>query len=210
MSIVQANILDHIRRRGRGKVYTSKDLLRFGSRAAIDQALPRLVKAGQLQRLGRGLYYYPKNNRRLGMTVGPAADEIACALARQTGSRIAPSGALAANQLGLSTQVPAKQVYLTDGRSREVRVGNQLFALKHVAPKELPLGSPVSAAVFQAIRFLGADSIDEGIIAQLGRRLTTAQRQDLLRDAHYTTGWIGDIVRKITTGNHAAKESIHG
>ncbi|NLS92626.1 MAG: type IV toxin-antitoxin system AbiEi family antitoxin domain-containing protein [Planctomycetaceae bacterium] len=76
MSIVQANIIDHIRRRGRGKVYTSKDLLRFGSRAAIDQALPRLVKAGQLQRLGRGLYYYPKNNRRLGMTVGPDADEI--------------------------------------------------------------------------------------------------------------------------------------
>ena len=164
MTPVQDVILDQLRHRSRGKVYTSKDLVHLGNRAAVDQALSRLARDGTLQRLARGLYYYPRTNPRLGIVVSPSADDIASALARQTGSRIAPSGALAANRLGLSTQVPAKHVYLTDGRSREVRVGNQVFAMKHVVPKELPIGSPVSAAVFQALRFLGSDSIDDAVI----------------------------------------------
>jgi hypothetical protein len=209
MTDVQDAIVDHLQHRGRGKVYTSKDLLHLGGRAAIDQALSRLAKAGTLQRLARGLYYYPRTNPRLGMVVGPDAQEIADALARQTGSRIAPSGALAANRLGLSTQVSAKHVYLTDGRSREVRVGKQVFAMKHVAPKELPLSNPLSVAVLQALRYLGAGSIDDGVVSRLRRRLSNKQRQDLLRDARYTTGWIAEIVRRIG-GNDHSREAAHG
>ena len=210
MTNVQDVILDYLRHRGRGKVYTSKDLVHLGSRAAIDQTLSRLSKQGTLQRLARGLYYYPRTNPRLGMVVSPSADEIAAALARQTGSRIAPSGALAANRLGLSTQVPAKPVYLTDGRSREVRVGNQVFAMKHVAPKELPIGNPVSAAVFQALRYLGSSSIDEDVISRLRRCLSAKHRQQLLRDARYTTGWIADIVRKIGASACVQEAAVHG
>jgi hypothetical protein len=210
MTNVQDPILDYLRHRGRGKVYTSKDLLHLGSRAAIDQALSRLARVGTLQRLARGLYYYPRTNPRLDMVVSPDAEKIADALARQTGSRITPSGALAANRLGLSTQVPAKHVYLTDGRSREVRVGKQVFVMKHVAPKELPIGNPVSAAVFQALRYLGASSIDKHVISQLRRRLSAKQRQQLLRDARYTTGWIADIVRKIGAGNRVEEVAVHG
>lgn len=207
---VQDVILDYLRRRGRGKVYTSKDLAHLGSRAAIDQTLSRLARDGTLQRLARGLYYYPRTNARLDMVVSPNAEEIADALARQTGSRIAPSGALAANRLGLSTQVPAKHVYLTDGRSREVQVGNQVFAMKHVAPKELPIGNPVSAAVFQALRYLGSDSIDDTVISRLRRHLSTKQRRQLLRDARYTTGWIADIVRKIGAGDRVEEVVTDG
>ena len=210
MTNVKDVILDYLRHRGRGKVYTSKDLVHLGSRAAIDQTLSRLSKQGTLQRLARGLYYYPRTNPRLGMVVSPSADEIAAALARQTGSRIAPSGALAANRLGLSTQVPAKPVYLTDGRSREVRVGNQVFAMKHVAPKELPIGNPVSAAVFQALRYLGSSSIDEDVISRLCRRLSAKHRHQLLRDARYTTGWIADIVRKIGASARIQEAAVHG
>lgn len=210
MTNVQDAIFDYLRHRSRGKVYTSKDLGQLGNRAAVDQALSRLARDGTLQRLARGLYYYPKTNPRLGIVVSPSADEIAAALARQTGSRIAPSGALAANRLGLSTQVPAKHVYLTDGRSREVRVGNQVFFMKHVAPKDLPIGSPVSAAVFQAIRYLGSDSIDDTVVSRLRRRLSIKQRQQLLRDARYTTGWIADIVRKIGTSDRVEEAAIYG
>ena len=210
MTNVQDVILDQLRQRSRSRVYTSKDLVHLGSRAAVDQALSRLARDGTLQRLARGLYYYPRTNLRLGIVVNPREEEIASALARQTGSRIAPSGALAANRLGLSTQVPAKHVYLTDGRSREVRVGNQVFAMKHVAPKELPVGSPVSAAVFQALRFLGSDSIDDTVISRLRRRLSIKQRQQLLRDARYTTGWIGDAVRKVGATDHIQEAAIHG
>ena len=210
MTNVQDVILDYLRRRSRGKVYTSKDLVHLGNRAAVDQALSRLARDGTVQRLARGLYYYPRTNPRLGIVVSANADEIAAALARQTGSRIAPSGALAANRFGLSTQVPAKYVYLTDGRSREVGVGNQVFAMKHVAPKELPIGNPVSAAVFQALRYLGSDTIDNTVISRLRRRLSTKQRRQLLQDARYTTGWIADIVRKIGVTDRVEEAAIHG
>jgi hypothetical protein len=210
MANIHAEILDYLRHQGAGVVCTSKDLIHLGSRAAVDQALSRLTKTGEIQRLTRGLYYYPKTNARLGIVVGPNADDIAGALARQTGSRIAPSGALAANQLGLSTQVPAKYVYLTDGRSREIRVGNQTFTMKHVAPKELPIGNHVSAAVFQALRYLGSDSVDDEVLQRLRRRLSAKQRRELLLDARYTTGWIGDIVRKIAHDDRAEEGATHG
>ncbi len=210
MTPVQDVILDQLRHRSRGKVYTSKDLVHLGNRAAVDQALSRLARDGTLQRLARGLYYYPRTNPRLGIVVSPSADDIASALARQTGSRIAPSGALAANRLGLSTQVPAKNVYLTDGRSREVRVGNQVFAMKHVVPKELPIGSPVSAAVFQALRYLGPNSVDDTVISRLRRRLSSKQRKQLLQDARYTTAWIAEIVRKIGAGDRVAEAAVDG
>lgn len=194
----QTAIQHRMARAGQGKVFIAKDFLDLGSRDAVDQALSRLVKSEDIQRLGRGLYHLPQLNARLGIAVVPDADEIADALARQTGSRVVPSGAFAANQLGLSTQVPSRPVYLTDGRSREVRVGNSVFTIKHVAPKELPLGSRLSATVFQALKHLGKDAIDDQSIARLRRLLPAKARKELRRDARYTTEWIGSLVRLIT------------
>src|SRR5262245_24533067 len=113
MSPTHAEILRRMRGSDRGKVFTSKDFLDAGSREALDQALSRLLRTGAIQRLGRRLYCYPQKNPRLGIPVSPDPDEIAQPLARQTGSRIVPSGAVAANRLGLSMQVPAKPTYLT-------------------------------------------------------------------------------------------------
>jgi hypothetical protein len=197
MSNIQDDILDRIRRQGRGKVFTPKDFLDMGSRAAADQSLSRLVKAGEIQRLARGLYQYPRMNKRLGIPLGPDLDEIAEALARQTGSRVVPSGAVAANRLGLSTQVPAKPIYLTDGRTRQVRIGNITIQIRHAAPKELPVGSQTSAMVFQALRHIGQAAVDDPVIARLRRALSPKQRQELLQDARYTTDWIAAVVRQV-------------
>ena len=197
MSTIQDTILDRIRGQGRGKVFTPKDFLDLGSRDAADQSLSRLAKSGEIQRLGRGLYHYPRMNDRLGIPLGPDLDEIAEALARQTGSRVVPSGAVAANRLGLSTQVPAKPVYLTDGRTRQVRIGSTTFQLRHAAPKELPVGCRTSAMVFQALRHLGQAAVDHQVMAQLRRALSAEQLQELLRDARYTTDWIASVVRQV-------------
>jgi hypothetical protein len=205
---IQDIVVDRLRRRGRGKVFTPKDFLDIGSREAVDQALSRLAKAETVQRLGRGLYCYPKINKRLGIAIPPDVDEIADALARQTGSRIAPSGATAANRLGLSTQVPAKPVYLTDGRSRQVRVGNFVVVVKHVAPKELPVGNRTSATVLQALRHLGRDAVDSTVVSRIRNALSPRNRTQLLQDARYTTDWIADAVRKIA-GDQAEAVS-HG
>lgn len=194
---MQDKIVERLRRQGQGKVFTPKDFLDLGSRESVDQALSRLAKAETVQRLGRGLYCYPKINKRLGIIISPDADEIASALARQTGSRIAPSGAMAANRLGLSTQVPAKPVYLTDGRSRKVRIGNFLIVVKHVAPKELPVGNQISATVLQALRYLGKEAIDSTVINRIRKALLPKYRSKLLLDSKYTTDWIADAVRKI-------------
>lgn len=208
MLAVQDQILDRIHSAGRGKVFTSKDFLDLGSRDAIDQALSRLARTGEIQRLGRGLYHFPQMNERLGISLNPDADEIAEALARQTGSRIAPSGAMAANRLGLSTQVPAKPVYLTDGRTRQLRVGNLVFVMRHTPPKELPLGSRISAMVFQALRHLGRSAVDSQAISRLRRTLSLQQKGELLRDSRYTTDWIADVVRQVA--NEKPEIVTHG
>src|SRR6266849_1211208 len=205
---IQDKIVDRLRRQGRGKVFTPKDFLDLGRREAVDQALSRLAKAETVQRLGRGLYYYPKINKRLGIAIPPDVDEFADALARQTGSRIVPSGATAANRLGLSTQVPAKPVYLTDGRSRQVRVGNFVIVIKHVSPKELPVGNRTSATVLQALRHLGQDAVDSTVVSRIRKALSPRKRSQLLRDARYTTDWIADAVRKIAEDQ--ARGASHG
>jgi hypothetical protein len=197
MSTIQDGILDRIRGNDRGKVFTPKDFLDLGSRDAADQSLSRLARGGEIRRLGRGLYHYPRVNERLGIPIGPDPDEIAEALGRQTGSRVLPSGAAAANRLGLSTQVPAKPVYLTDGRTRQVRIGGMVFQIRHAAPKELSAASRTSAMVFQALRHLGQAAVDEQVIARLRRVLSADQQQELLRDSRYTTDWIAAVVRQV-------------
>ena len=194
---VQAKVLLRMRRLGPGKVHTSKDFLDLGSRAAVDQVLSRLVEHRTIKRLGRGLYYIPRFNQSLGIESAPDVDEVARTLARQTGSRIVPSGAVAANRLGLSTQVPAKPVYLTDGRTRTVRVGNVAVLLKHAPPKDLPLGNPESALVFQGLRYMGKDAVGTNVIASLRQTLSPGKRRQLLKDARYVTDWIADAVRKV-------------
>jgi hypothetical protein len=136
-------------------------------------------------------------NDALGIELAPDVDEVAQALARKTRSRIVPSGAVAANALGLSTQVPARPVYLTDGRTRQVRIGNTVFTVKHAAPKDLPLGSPLSAMVFQALRYLGRDAITEETVARLRRRLSPGEKRKLLADARYATDWVAAVVRQV-------------
>ena len=180
MNSIQDHILDRIRGQGRGRVFTPKDFLDLGSRDAADQSLSRLVRGGEIQRLGRGLYYFPRMNQRLGIPIGPDPDEIAEALARQTGSLVVPSGAVAANRLGLSAQVPAKPVYLTNGRTREVKIGTTTFRLQHAAPKDL-----------------GQVAVDDRVLSQLRGALSVGQLKELLRDASHTTDWIGAVVRKV-------------
>ncbi|NNM89169.1 MAG: hypothetical protein HKL95_11710 [Phycisphaerae bacterium] len=197
MDAVKQIILQRIRSGGRGAVFTPKDFLDVASRYATDQALSRLVRSGGIQRLGRGLYYYPRVNRRLGIALSPDVDQIAQAIGRQTGSRMVPSGAVAANIFGLSTQVPAKFVYLSDGRSRRIRIDKMELQIKHVAPKELPSGSQTSALVFQALRYLGKPAVDAHVVARLKTVIRTKDKLELVKDARYTTDWIADVVRQI-------------
>jgi hypothetical protein len=158
MKTTLASVPDRIMKRarggGRGGVFTPSDYLDLAGRATVDQALSRLVKGGKLRRLARGLYDFPQLHPKLG-PLSPAPDDVAQALARETGSHVQIFGARAANALGLSTQVPAKSIYLTDGPSRRVVLGKRVVDLRHASPKHLIAPGSPAGTVVQALRHLG-------------------------------------------------------
>src|SRR5882724_4699187 len=152
---VGARILNGVHGHGRGWVFTPTDFSsRFGNRAAVDQALSRLTRSGAIRRLARGLYVYPRINPRLGV-ISPPPDAVAKAIARKTRSRLQVDGAQAANALGVSTQVPAHAIYLTDGPSRRVPIGRNVVTLRHTTARHLIAPGSQAGAVVQALRYLG-------------------------------------------------------
>ena len=136
MITVADKILARAKRHGAGWVFSAKHMSDVGTRAATDQALGRLVRDGIVRRLARGLYDLPQVHPVLGL-LSPNPDAVAAAAAEQVGHRLQISPARAANALGLSSQVPAKMVYLTDGSSRKIKVGQQVIYLKHAGPRAL-------------------------------------------------------------------------
>jgi hypothetical protein len=196
MQSIDSKVLNRIRGTGRGSVFTPGTFLDLGSRDAIDKALSRLAQKGIIRRLGRGLYDYPKAHPVLG-TLQPAPDVVAGVLSGNQGTRIQPTGAYAANLLGLSTQVPAKIVYLTDGLSRLVRVGNMDIRLQHTTPRNMATAGRISGLVIQALRHLGPKYVDDTIIRILKRKLSADDKKQLLKDIAFAPAWIGAYFRII-------------
>ena len=184
---------------------TAKDFLDLAGRDAVDQALRRLGKQGDLNRIGRGLYHKPRFNHKLGIDVPPDPDKIADAIGRQTGDRVAPSSNVIANQFGLSTQIPAKPVYLTTGRSRNIQVGSQTYRLKHVSASKLPDTSTAVGRALQAINAIGPNP-DQSTLDRIRSTLTNKQCKALADQARYSVGWVADSARQIA----AHPESIIG
>ncbi len=180
----------------RGWVFTPDHFKALGSRDATASALKRHKQAGLIRQLARGLYDYPKIDKQLG-PLQPSNDDIARALAGRDATRLQPSGAYAANLLGLSTQVPMKVVYLTDGRSRMVQIGKRQIALKNTTPRNMATAGKISGLVIQALRHLGQKHVDTQVIAQLDRRLDVTARRQLMKDIRYAPAWIADIFHQL-------------
>ena len=111
--------------------------------------------------------------------------------------KIQPSGAYAANLLGLTEQVPAKVVFFTDGPNRKVQVGKRTIILKRTTPKNMATAGRISGLVIQALRYLKQVNVDSTIIARLKRRLSYDDKSTLMNDIRYAPVWIGNIFRKI-------------
>ncbi|PIZ13874.1 MAG: hypothetical protein COY53_02330 [Elusimicrobia bacterium CG_4_10_14_0_8_um_filter_37_32] len=196
MQSVVSKIKKRIYSKNKGFVFTKGHFLDLGNRTAVAKALERLADAGYIRRLARGLYDYPENHRVMGNL--PANYEcIAQALAGRDNLRIQPSGAYAANLLGLTEQVPAKIVFLTDGDNRLVQINNQQIVLKRTTPKNMATAGTVSGLVIQALRYLGKHHIDDKVIGVLKKRLTDKDKRQLMRDFRYTPAWIGSIFKQL-------------
>ncbi len=180
-----------------GAVFVTRDFLELGSRAAVDEALSRLAREGVIQRLGRGLYDFPQLHPVSGpVPAGP--DQIAAALARKIGSRLQIAGGQAANALGLYTQVPARAVYLTDGRRRSIRVGGQTIELRHAGPRSLAGAGRTEGTVIQALRHLGPEQVNAEVIERVRQTLTVREKAALRREALNAPGWLVPTLQEIT------------
>lgn len=193
---IERSIVARIRRRGEGWVFSPTDFLDVGTRPAVDKALSRMVAAGSIRRLTRGLYDLPQHHPVVGATA-PSVDRIAQAMAGKAASRLQPTGAYAANLLGLSEQVPAKVVFLTDGRSKRVRLGNLEIGLKQTSPRNMATAGRISGLLIQALRFLGKTNVTDETVKRLDRRLSREDRKQLLKDVGFAPAWIGDIIRRL-------------
>ena len=202
MQSIEGRIVARIRGRARGTCFTPRAFLDLGSPEAVRVALHRLQKRGTIRRLTRGLYDFPKQHPIIGL-LSPSPDEIAKALSERDASRLQPSGAYAANLLGLSEQVPARIVFLTDGPARHVRIGRQEIVLKNTTTRNMATAGRNSGTIIQALRHVGARQIGKLTVAQLRQTLPKSDKAQLKRDRIYAPGWMHWIIDAIAEDSHA-------
>lgn len=193
---IDNQVLARIRGKGRGAVIVPGDFLDLGSRQAIGVALHRLTKKGTIRHLARGVYDFPKHHPVLGVLL-PPPEAVARALAGRDRTRLQPAGAYAANTLGLSEQVPARAVFLTDGPSRKVRIGPMTIELRQTTPRNMAAAGRLSGLVIQALRELGAPHVTPERVAHLKRTLPAYQRRELLNDLTLAPAWMHPILREL-------------
>ena len=150
---LKQRILDRVGAPGAG-VWTAVDFLDLGGRAAVDKALQRLVADGDLRRIDRGLYDRPALNKLTKAPAAPSTQGVVDAIARRDQARLLVDGMTAANDLGLTTAVPAQVVVLTDARLKPVQLGAQLIRFKQAAPSRLYWAGRPAMRVVQALFWL--------------------------------------------------------
>lgn len=193
---IDKKLISRIRGKGRGSVWTPADFADLGERAAIAKALSRHVEAGDIKRIGRGIYAYPRTHPVLG-ELTPPIETIVDALKGRDQVRLLPTGAYAANLLHLSEQVPARIVFLSDGPNRKVQIGNTEIKFKHVAPKRVAAADRVSGLIIEALRYMGEDSVNDRSVATIAKAIDERQARQLISDLRLAPAWMRPHLRTI-------------
>ena len=190
-------IRDRINQSEIGTVYVAVDFVDISDKTSVNAYLARLVDEGLIRRVLRGVYDKPEYNDFLGEYVAPSPDKVANALARNFGWTIVPCGDTALNLLGLSTQVPAAWVYVSDGTYKEYTYDNTTIQFKKTTNKEVSKLSYKTALTVQALKALGKDKIDDIILTRLSKLLTAEEKKTMLEEAKAATSWIYEYIKLI-------------
>ncbi|MBF2761475.1 MAG: hypothetical protein ISN28_14660 [Ectothiorhodospiraceae bacterium AqS1] len=196
MKRLTERILEHAEQLPEGTPLTAKGLLRFGTRAGVDQALSRLAKRRELIRAGRGIYFLPINGR-FG-TRSPLVGLAIKALAEQQGETIVPNGASAANLLRLTRQMPVRYLYLTSGRSRTLMFGKQRVKLRHAPAWQLSYANRPAGKAIRALDWLGPEHAEKGL-RKLKETLPSKEFEDLVAAAPRLPTWLARIITRGAT-----------
>lgn len=195
MTSVEENIIKHFDKAKAGTIFYPGDFDNYGSIEAINTALHRLAQLNYIKRLAHGIYAKPYKSKYIG-EVYPGAEEIAKAIAKRDKARLLPTGLAAQNKLGLSTQVPMKFVYYTDGPARNVKLENTTITFRKASPKKMALRGKISKLVVMALADIGQENFtteEENKILDLLRKEKT---EDLKHDIKLAPRWIGRIMAK--------------
>ena len=190
-------IRDRINRSDIGTVYVAVDFVDISDKTSVNAYLARLVDDGLIRRVLRGVYDKPEYNDFLGEYVAPSPNKVANALARNFGWTIVPCGDTALNLLGLSTQVPAEWVYVSDGTYKKYTYDNTTIEFKRTTNKEVSKLSYKTALTVQALKALGKEKIDDTVINRLTKLLTTDEKKTMIEEAKAATSWIYEYIKLI-------------
>lgn len=202
MEATETKISHQINAKPKGTLFFPEDFKSCGGDESIRVALHRMVKRGEIERMAHGIYTLPKQSKLIGK-VYPSVDEVAQAIAKRDRARIIPTGAYALHALGLSSQVPTKVVYLTDGAPRIVKVGRQTILFKRTTPKNLSVKGKISGLVIQALKSIGKENISKTEIKKIINTLKEEEATNLTHDRALAPAWIAKIFE------NAIKEPQH-
>ncbi len=193
---VEIQILNRIKKAGRGVLFFTESFITFGTANAVRKALQRLVKVGEIERVSVGIYVRPRMDTVIGK-VSTGIEDIAKAIARRDRARIVPTGVYALNRLGLSSQVPLRVVFLTDGSARKIKVGNTTITFKKTAPKNVAAVGEISQLAIQALRTIGEKNVAEHEIKKIQQLLIKEKRSKLEHDIRLAPAWIREIMKQV-------------
>ena len=183
-----------------GTVFVPIDFALLTDKKTASVCLTRLEAEKIILKIMRGVYYKPEYNEFLGEYVAPEPDAVAHALARNFGWTIVPCGDTALNLLGLSTQIPAAWVYVSDGTYKEYTYEQTTIKFKRTTNKEISKLSYKTALVVQALKALGKENVDDTILTKLKSNLIEEEKEKLLTEAKAVTSWIYEFIKIICRG----------
>lgn len=193
-------IKNGIEQHGEGWCFTPTDFSDIANNDVVRQTLSRLNKVGFIDRLAKGLYYFPQYHDTLGK-LPPKIDAIINAIQNQYHIKCQPTGAYAANLLGLSEQVPTNIVLLTDGPSKKIQIGNKKIIFKRTTPKNMATAGTLTGLIIQAIKFIGKEHINNKYLKQLKGRLSDEQIKHLSPEVHLAPAWIAKLIKSDVIGD---------
>lgn len=193
---VHHQIANEIDKAKSGKLYVTSDFAALGSAENIKKILLRLEQEGVLERIAHGIYLKPKIDKVLGV-IYPNTKEIVEQIAKRDQARIAPTGVLALYLLGLTTQVPLKTVYLTDGSQRVINIGKHRIKLKRTVPKTFAIKDELLQLIVQALKEIGQKNITETHLLKIQDAIQEVDRETLQKQLLYAPVWIQKVIHKL-------------
>lgn len=196
---IENKIINRIKKCGRGNFFFASDFVLYGEQKSISKALDRLTDNGLLLRISRGVYYYPKKDKVLGLGVlYPSLEDIAEGVAKRDKVRIVPTGLYALNRLGFSTQVPMNVQYLTDGYNKKLTLFNgATIQFKHTSPKNLAFNSKLAMMLTFAYKTIGKEQITEEIMLRTKELLSNDKNRVVEQDYKLMPAWVSSIIKSL-------------